>query len=42
VIEDINIEWDHPDLERWSHPKKCGDVQDNYLNIFIKKTLKST
>jgi len=40
VIEDINIDWIHPKLEKWSSPKLCGQVQDNYLNVFRKNKSK--
>ena len=37
IIEDIRVEFNHPSLiEKWEHPKNCGEVQDNYLCIFKK------
>jgi glycosyltransferase involved in cell wall biosynthesis len=41
IIEDIEVDWEHPDLEKWSGPKLCGQIQDNFLNVFKKKLEKS-
>lgn len=36
IVEDVNLKFNHPCKEIWSSPKKTGNVEDNYLNIFRK------
>jgi len=37
IIEDLEVQWSHPDLEKWFEVKPIGNYQDNYLNVFKKK-----
>ena len=40
IVEDLDVDFHHPNLEKWSAPKNCGEIQDNYLSIFKKDNLK--